>query len=120
MSSLPTETYNLSVSFNCNPNKVDDLLAIVYAELEKMKSELDLDELAEVKSNYVKQVSESQRDNRYWLNNISTNLELDQPVSSEVESIDRMKAITSKELKETVKMITKNPAIVEGLLMPQE
>lgn len=120
VSPLPKETYNLSVSFNCNPDKADDLLAIVYAELDKMKSTIDLDELAEIQSNYEKQVLESQRDNRYWLNNIATNLERGQAVSDEAGNIDRMKALSPEELKETVHLITANPAVVEGLLMPQE
>ncbi|MCL6220897.1 M16 family metallopeptidase [Zunongwangia pacifica] len=118
--SLPEGNFDLSVGFNCNPDKADDLLEIVYAELEKMKTTIDLEELAEIKRNYEKQISENQRNNGYWLSNITANLERGQAISDEAGNIARMNAINPEELKETVKKITKNPAIIEGLLMPED
>ena len=108
------------MSFNCNPEKAKDLLAIVYSELEKLKTNIDLEELTEIKNNYEKKVSENQRDNGYWLNNLTSNLERKDAVSDQAGSIARMKGIDQSELKETVKIVTKNPAIIEGLLMPKQ
>ena len=116
----PKGRFNLNVSFNCNPEKAKDLLAIVYSELEKLKTNIDLEELTEIKNNYEKKVSENQRDNGYWLNNLTSNLERKDAVSDQAGSIARMKGIDQSELKETVKIVTKNPAIIEGLLMPKQ
>ena len=117
---VPTGSYNLSVSFKCNPDKADDLLNIVYAELKKMETSIDAAELAEIKSNYKKGVSENQRNNNYWLSNIANNLQKGMPVSDEAGSIALIESITPDDLMETAKVINDDPAIVEGELMPAE
>ena len=116
----PVGNYNLSVSFNCNPDKADDLLKIVYAELKKMETTIDAAELAEIKSNYKKGVSENQRQNGYWLRNIANNLQKGTPVSDEADSIALIESITAADLKATAALINSNAAIVEGVLMPEE
>ena len=117
---VPIENYNLSVSFNCNPDKADDLLKIVYAELKKMETSIDTEELAEIKSNYKKGVSENQRNNSYWLSTIANNLEKGMPVSDQASSIALIESITADDLMATAKLINSDPAIVEGELMPAE
>ena len=114
----PTGNYDLSVSFNCNPNKADELLKIVYAELKKMETSINASELAEIKSNYKKSISESQTNNGYWLRNIANNLEKGLPVSDQTGSVALIESITAKDLMETVALINTDPAIVEGELMP--
>ncbi|MFD2828291.1 M16 family metallopeptidase [Leeuwenhoekiella polynyae] len=116
----PTGNYDLSVSFNCNPDKADDLLKIVYSELKKMETSIDAEELAEIKSNYKKGVSENQRNNSYWLSNIANNLQKGMPVSDEADSIALIESITAANLKATAALINSNAAIVEGVLMPVE
>tara|TARA_B100001179_G_C18601398_1_gene410544 strand:- start:1963 stop:4170 length:2208 start_codon:yes stop_codon:yes gene_type:complete len=116
----PVGNYNLSVSFNCNPDKADDLLKIVYAELKKMETSIDAEELTEIKSNYKKGVSENQRQNGFWLRNIANNLQKGTPVSDEADSIALIETITVANLKATAALINSNAAIIEGVLMPSK
>ena len=108
------------LSFNCNPDKADDLLKIVYGELKKMETSIDAEELAEIKSNYKKGVSENQRNNNYWLSNIANNLQKGMPVSDEAGSIALIESITTDDLMATAKLINSEPDIIEGVLMPKQ
>ena len=83
-----------------------------------METSINASELAEIKSNYKKSISESQTNNGYWLRNIANNLEKGLPVSDQTGSVALIESITAKDLMETVALINTDPAIVEGELMP--
>ena len=68
MEKYPYEGYTVTITFDCDPQNVDKLKAIVYEEIEKLKTEGPTDkDLHGVKENKIKVHQENLRQNNYWL-----------------------------------------------------
>ncbi|MEO6347152.1 MAG: insulinase family protein, partial [Aquaticitalea sp.] len=69
----PTETANLWIQFDCNPDKVEDLLKIVHSELESLsKGQISLEDLEKTKTNYLKENKQQQDDSSYDMQRLKT------------------------------------------------
>lgn len=118
MQNIPEDSYGLSISFNCNPDKTDRLIAIVFEEIKNLTHQLDAEELYEIKSNLKKGVVENRENNSYWLRSITNSIKNNTSLSTEEEVLERIDAITEEEIKALATRINKNPRIVEGVLTP--
>jgi len=64
----PYEHYSVRIYFDCDPSNVDNLKAIIYDEIEKLKAEgPKLKDLNGVKENKIKNYQENLERNQYWL-----------------------------------------------------
>ena len=119
LSKEPSEEFNLVVSFNCNPDKAEKLLEIVYDDLKRLPLEIDADDFQEVKNNMKKSVAENQENNTYWLRNITGSLQNEEPVTTEESYIQQLEEISVEEIKiVAAKMNAAQLRIVEGVLSP--
>lgn len=67
----PYQNYNMTMFFDCDPEKAAHLKSLVYAETEKMMQEgPTAEEINKVVSNIKKNREQSKQHNSYWLNNI--------------------------------------------------
>ncbi len=65
----PYEHYSVRIYFDCDPSNVDNLKAIIYDEIEKLKTDgPKLKDLKGVKENKIKNYQENLERNQYWLN----------------------------------------------------
>ncbi|RAV29379.1 M16 family metallopeptidase [Sinomicrobium soli] len=117
---VPVGNYKLTVSFKCNPDKVDKLLAIVYEELDRLSEEVDKEDLAEVKSNLKKNILENQDKNSYWLRKITSSLQNGIPITGKEESIALVNDISPEHIMTVAGKIKENGNIVEGVLQPED
>jgi len=114
----PISNFNLSVSFNCNPDKKDTLLEIVYDEIKKIATTVDEEQLQQVKNNIKKNRKEALKDNGFWLSQIVASLDKEIPVRTQ-ESFEKLvDHISAADIKEIAKTINAEPGIVEGVLSP--
>jgi len=75
-SHFPRSEYTLNIGFGCDPERVDELIATVFDEINKLRSD-------EVDDIYMQKVKETRRrswetdikENRFWLNSLSFYLE---------------------------------------------
>jgi zinc protease len=69
----PWENYRVQIYFDCDPNNIDKLKAIVFEEIDKLKTEgpqkKDIDG---VKENLLKAYAENLEQNRYWLSSLQS------------------------------------------------
>ncbi|WP_372793423.1 M16 family metallopeptidase [Lutibacter sp.] len=66
VSKRPVESASVSVSFDCNPEKVEKLVVIVHREIENMaKGKIQQTDLNKVTTNYLKERKEQQQYNSY-------------------------------------------------------
>ncbi|SFS64922.1 zinc protease [Zhouia amylolytica] len=119
LTDIPDERYTVSVGFDCNPDKTDQLIAVVYDELEKMTTAVNLDDLNEVKKSFIKSRTEAVNNNGYWMNVITSNVFYGRKVYSLDEYIALVNAITEKDIKKAAGTIVKKSDIVEGVLVPK-
>ena len=119
LSKKPSEEFNLVVSFNCNPEKAEKLLEIVYDDLERLPRELDADDFQEVKNNMKKSIAENQENNNYWLRNITGSLQKEEPVTTEEAYMKQLEAVSIEDIKNVAAQINAvQLRIVEGVLAP--
>ncbi|WBL23012.1 M16 family metallopeptidase [Zunongwangia sp. HRR-M8] len=117
--SKPKGNFNLNISFQCNPDKAEELLEIVYEELENISKNIDSSNFSEIKSNIKKNHRELQKENGFWMSNIVSSLENDLPIDSQEKFEALVDQITISDIKNTAVRLNKNPAIVEGVLSPK-
>ncbi|TDI76510.1 MAG: insulinase family protein [Bacteroidetes bacterium] len=67
----PYESYQLSISFGCEPDRVDEMVGHIFDEIQKMKSELVEDKyLDNAREARVRAHETNLRENRYWLSSL--------------------------------------------------
>ncbi len=70
---FPYQNYNMSVNFTCAPENVQELMAAVYEEIEKVqKNGPTLEDLNKIKEAQRKDVEKNEKENRFWLNGLRT------------------------------------------------
>jgi zinc protease len=70
---FPDEEFELRVSFGSDPDRVEELVPIVFAEIEKARAgEIDADDFAKVKENRRREHETNLRENGFWLSRLET------------------------------------------------
>ncbi|TKG89388.1 insulinase family protein [Puteibacter caeruleilacunae] len=121
ISKLPYEHAQITVNFDCAPEKQERLREIVNEEIEKIASktcnEVDLDE---IKKNYVKSRAEAEKQNSFWLSVIKGSLMNNEAIASTKEYNDLVNGIDAKSVLKFAKKFFKNPDSVEVVMNPKE
>ena len=69
----PVEAYTVSISFGSDPERVDELVDAVFAEIAKLQEAApDESEVADVRANYLRTFETNQESNVFWLNTLTT------------------------------------------------
>lgn len=115
---LPEDRFILNISFNCNPEKTDRLVSIVYEELQKLSKEINSAELHEIKSSLNKETEEKKGYNKQHFETVMNSFKNNVPLLSVKEVLKRIDAIADEDIINLAKQIIDNPRIVEGVLKP--
>ena len=71
LSHYPRERYEITVSFGCAPDRVDELTTELFKEIERFKSEgPGTEEMSKVKEIQVREYETNLRENSFWLNTL--------------------------------------------------
>ncbi|WP_303315189.1 insulinase family protein [Flavivirga abyssicola] len=116
----PKEEAQLEVSFNCNPDMVENLIKIVYSELDKIKNgEILQEDLDKVKSNKLKKRKEyknrSDYDYRVMIKFVEDGLNADAPKNYE----DIINAITLEDIQKIITEILTDSKSLEIVFKPE-
>jgi len=115
----PYQAYQLNIKFDCDPERADQLKAIVFDEVEKLyvegPSEKNVKKTIEY---FIKTHEENLKENRFWLSAIvskdKNNIDV---VGTNYEEI--VKAMTPKKLQKFSKKIFKGSKNVEVTMLPE-
>ncbi len=120
-SHYPKPEGNVTIQFDCDPERANDLLPLVYAEIEKMKkigaSQKDIDK---TRMNILKSHAESKEQNNYWMSNIKsyyvhgTNMTLSENYEDIVENMN------PKDIKKLAKKFFSKANKIEVIFVPKE
>lgn len=121
MSKNPYNNYSINVSLPCGPENVDKLIAATFAEIQKIKDNGPLEaDLAKVKETMSKKHLEDLKDNNYWLNKLQQTVELGTGSGDLLSFEDRLKAVTTKDLKETAVKYFNMNNYLQAVLYPEK
>ena len=94
---FPVEKYHLSIGFTCDPERVEELSAIVFKVIDEIRSsEAGANNIIKIKEGFSRIYEESLEDNSYWLAlmdavyryNLDSNYLLDKPARNEALNAD--------------------------------
>ncbi len=116
----PLERYSFQVSFGCDPAEVDSLVAEVFAEIERLKSE-------GVEASYVEKVRETQRrqreislkENGFWLGGLKTYYSRDLDPRLILAFDELVDGVTPESVQQTAKRYLNTEHYVLGVLKPE-
>ncbi len=117
----PVEQVSLSVSFDCNPDKVEKLIAIVHQELEKIEKgtiqQVDLDKTL---TNYIKELAEVQEKNNFEMALLYNYFTEDYNMNDPKNSVDIVNSITKKDIQNFTSKLIKNAKSYEIVFKPKK
>ncbi|RNL78027.1 insulinase family protein [Sinomicrobium pectinilyticum] len=116
---IPRPQYTLSVSFDCNPDMVDRLVEVVYAEVNKLGETVDAKKLREVKESMIKGMKEAVDNNGYWINVLTSHVFYGRKIHTLEEYIETVNRISMDDIREMARTISGNADVVEGVLVPK-
>ncbi|MWB92947.1 insulinase family protein [Flavobacterium sp. GA093] len=121
LQTLPSSRYDLSLSFDCNPEKQHKLMQIVYKELDDLKSKPAIaSDLEDIKKAIIKSREESIKTNSYWgsiIYNISMN---DIPNMQDTDYKNLISKINQKTIQQLSKHVLDNSSSVEVIMDPKQ
>ncbi len=117
----PKSEGNVSIQFDCDPDRANDLIPLVYAEIENMiKMGASQEDIDKTRMNFLKGRAESKEQNSYWMNNIygyyvdGVNMNLAENYEDVIENM------SAKEIKKLAKKFFKKADKIEVVFVPQE
>jgi len=117
----PEEAFRFMISFPCDPDNVDALVAAAMAELEKVKAGDFTDEdLAKVVTARVNNFDEQIKNNGYWERTISGYLKSDIPLEEILKTNDRNQAITKEAIVRVVNKYLTKENMIKVVKLPEE
>lgn len=97
----PEPYRHLTIAFDCDPNKVEHLLPIVYQEIEKIKKgEIAVEDLEKTKTNYLKANTDRKNFNRYSMDLVINYFRDNDNIDDPKNYTDIVKAMTSKDIQD--------------------
>lgn len=116
----PYQNYNMTMVFDCDPDRAAQLKSLVYEETEKMMQEgPTAEELHKVISNIKKNREQSKQHNRYWLNNIYS--EYVTGIKFDPEGYEKMlDKISPKDIQKFAQSLFKGADVVDVVFQPKK
>jgi len=120
ISRWPRQEYSFSINFGCDPARVDELVAAVFKEIEKLKESPSADHVQRVREGQTRRRQTDLKENGYWLGvleNYETNgLDL-RKISRREELIA---SVTEEAMKNTARKYLNQERYVMGVLYPEK
>ncbi|MGQ1785457.1 M16 family metallopeptidase [Saccharicrinis sp. GN24d3] len=113
------EHATITMNFDCDPEKREKLTRIMKDEITNMvKNGIKIDDLNEIKKNYIKSREESVEQNSFWLSVIQGSLMNEEPIT-DTEGFNKMvNDITAKRVQKFAKKLFKGYDSVEAAMLP--
>lgn len=116
----PDQEYSVSITFGCDPKRVEELVAVVFAEIDSLRS-VPLDET------YVTKVREAQRrdwevnlkQNGFWLGRLRYYYFNDLPRDQFVKYAERVEGLTAEAIRSSAERYLGREHYVEVILYPE-
>lgn len=115
----PYEHYTFKVMFNTDPERTEELIKIVYREIEALKADGPAEkDVNGFKENMIKTRAENIKDNRYWINTLSKNDRLGLDCGETEKYEELINSITAEEIQNAAKKYL-NTERMEFILLPE-
>lgn len=116
---FPDNEYTVYIGFGCDPERVEDLTGIVFEQIEWIRSGR-IDEIYLTKEREILKLNleKSQRENKYWLNSITTLLRRGENPGVLLKRKELIDQITSEIIQETARLTLDPDQYIRVVLYP--
>jgi len=120
-SRYPREEYTLSISFGCAPNRVDELIRMVFLQIDSLKtlgpSEADVKKIKEIQR---RDYEENLQRNGFWLDALSDAYFYKVHLSSILEYPERVQRLSVRAIRDTARRWISTENYVQVSLLPEK
>ncbi len=113
------EHATITMNFDCDPEKRERLSEIMKDEITSLiKNGPVVDDLNEIKKNYLKSREESENKNNFWLSVIKGSLMNDEPITNNAGYVKMVNDVTAKGVQKFAKKLFKGYDAIEVVMSP--
>ncbi|MCC9065478.1 M16 family metallopeptidase [Flavobacterium piscisymbiosum] len=117
---IPKPTFSLALTFDCNPDKEEKLMQIVWKELNDLKSNpVNANDLEDIKKALLKNREESLKTNSFWNNTLYNNSLNQIPFLQDEEYKNLISKINQKTIQQFSKHVLDSSSSVEVIMSPE-
>jgi zinc protease len=117
---LPEPRYLLSIQFGAAPDRLEELVAAVFSELERLKRDgPDPTTLANVKEQQRRAQETSMQRNEYWLSALLREAETGEPAAGVMDLPQRLEAVTADQIRDAARRWYDMSNYVRVSLLPE-
>jgi zinc protease len=117
---IPKPTFSLALTFDCNPDKEEKLMQIVWKELNDLKSNpVNANDLEDIKKALLKNREESLKTNSFWNNTLYNNNLNQIPFLQDEEYKNLISKINQKTIQQFSKHVLDSSSSVEVIMSPE-
>ncbi|SDD42928.1 zinc protease [Massilia sp. PDC64] len=117
---IPYEHYEISTQLPTGPEKVDQLVAALFAEIDSVKANGPTQaELDKVKANWRVGYERAQHENGYWLQHLQLSLLQGQPLARLLTIMDEVDALTVADVQTAAQRYFDKDNYVQVVLLPE-
>ncbi len=116
----PYQSYSMSMSFDCDPDKAAHLKSLIYAEIEKIEKEgPTAEEVDKIVKNIKKDNEQSKPHNNYWMGIISNYYLIGLDMTDPKNFDNILDKITPKDIQKFAKSLFKKADVVDVTFKPK-
>ncbi|WP_430813472.1 M16 family metallopeptidase [Carboxylicivirga sp. RSCT41] len=120
-SHYPQSEGTVAIQFDCDPDRANDLIPLVYAEIDKLiKSGATIEDLDKTRKNILKSRAESKEQNNYWMSNIRSYYVNGINMTLAENYEDVVEGMSPKDIKKLAKKFFKKADKIEVVFVPAE
>jgi len=117
---IPKPTFSLALTFDCNPDKQQKLMQIVWKEINDLKTNpVNANDLEDIKKALLKNREESLKTNSFWTTTIYNNTLNQIPFSTDEEYKSLISKINPKTIQQFSKHVLDSSSSVEVIMNPE-
>lgn len=122
-SRVPDSTYRITLSFNCAPKAVHELIDLIDLEAERLKSEeVEEKELSTIKEKFRQSRISDLKENQFWLSQLSARYRYDLPLENILlEQLEKLlDQLTPESIRQAAQTYLSKENYIELILFPEE
>ncbi|MEL1255920.1 insulinase family protein [Flavobacterium sp. DGU38] len=118
---IPSSTFSLALTFDCNPEKKEKLMQIVWKELNDLKTvPVNANDLEDIKKALIKNREESLKTNSFWNSTLYNNSLNQVPFLQDEEYKNLISKINQKTIQQFSKHVLDSSSSVEVIMSPEK
>jgi zinc protease len=118
---IPVEDYAFTISFGCDPKRVEELRAVVYEEIDRMKIVPVSDEvISSIREMDIRDLETNRQRNGYWLHMLETYHQRGEDPLNHLKIEERYQSVSAEKIRQIFTDYFDSNRRIEVVMMPED